>query len=345
MPQEILDLRLTDEDYWTNPFKTRVEIETELLDEERAALVVGAPSTISLQNRDTFPLLVLRTDTLDAMSRLPFRRNAVVVAVELENNTTYADMAISTDIVEPAPYEGPPLQGMGGEGYLIDVRKRLELPWKRGSYLVSLILRDQMSNRVRVELKKGGYQDPAVDEFLEQTKHVPEPLSVWPPEGSPPADAQGNDDIAEALPSYREHEKSPPIPSTPGIALVADRVVPMGAGMRCVLRGSFRLTAKARHVVDPSTVPDGATPPTFTAIVPVTLLLTGSDRAAPYLFPLRLPTFDSVPRDGNNHEVTGFFSVDLCELGEIAAMEQTYFIYAFSGEAMAGPVPMALVTR
>jgi len=80
-----------------------------------------------------------------------------------------------------------------------------------------------------------------------------------------------------------------------------------------------------------------------TAIVPITLVLTGSDRPAPVVLPLKLPSYDPVDRNADSAIVSGYFAIDLCKLSDIAAIEQTVFIYAFSGEVMVGPVPIALV--
>ncbi|WP_146662206.1 hypothetical protein [Enhygromyxa salina] len=329
MPEQApLDLGLSDADYWDDPFKTRLELENQLLDDEASVLVIGAPKLASFQQRETLPLVVLRVGQQDAMARLPFRRTALVVAVELTTNTTYANLAVIEDIVEPPVYDGPPLEGMSGEAWLIDLRKQLELPWARGDLLVSVIMRDTMTHRVRVGLRKGGYEDPAVAEYLAQADGEPKPAQIWP---APLAKDDGR-----GLPTYREHADSPAIPAQAGISLAVPRVVPRSQHMRAVVRGSFRLPSLARH-----RAPADAD---HTVTVPITLVLTGSDIAAPFVFPLVVPSYDAVKPDGGS-EVTGYFSVDLQQLGNLDAIDQTYFIYAFSGEVVTGPAPMALVTR
>lgn len=331
--QAPLDLGLSDPDYWDNPFKTRVALEDELLDAERSALVLGAPALVPLQQRESLPLLVLRVDKQDAMARLPLRRSAVVVAVELTTNTTYANMAVVEDIVEPPPYTGPALEGMSGEAQIIDLREQLDLPWQRGELLVSLLMRDTMTHRVRVALRKGGYEDPAVAEYLDQADAQPSPATIWP---AALASASGPDD-GRGLPSYRAHPDSPAIPEELGITLTAPRVIPRSASISCVVRGSFRLRPLARELA-PAGEP-------HTAIIPISLVVTGSDIAAPFVFALRVPSYDPLPGEGSDPELTGHFSVDLQSLANLNVIDQTYFIYAFSGELATGPLPMALVTR
>ena len=75
------------------------------------------------------------------------------------------------------------------------------------------------------------------------------------------------------------------------------------------------------------------------------MVLTGSDIAAPYVFALRVPSYEPVTHEGELATATGYFALDLQKLGNLDALDQTYFIYAFSGEVVTGAVPMALVTR
>jgi len=341
MAEETLDLGLTDEDYWTNPFKTRGQIESKLMSAGSAALIVGAPRTVFLQNRDTLPVVAIRTGPLDTMARIVFRKTAVLVAVNTSTNTTYAYMAIVKDIKEPAPYNGPPLEGMGGEAFLLEARQQLQLPWGPSTYLIDILLRDHVSNRVRVEIKKGGYEDPAVIEYLKSREKTIDPPAVWPEPGLPTTGPQGIQRIG--IPYYQELTTAPPIPVQPGIAMTVDRVVPMTPTVTCILRGSYRLPIQARDIVKhvPEQKLDREKP--HTAIVPITLVLTGSDSPAPIVLPLKLPTYDPVDRNADSAIVSGYFAIDLCKLSDIAAIEQTVFIYAFSGEVMVGPVPIALV--
>jgi len=340
--QETPDLGLADADYWQDPFRTRAEIEGKLLDAGQEALWVGAPRAVPLKERESLPVLVERVAGLDRMARLPFRRHAVLTAVDLKANAVYAYMAIVKNVKEPKRYDGPPLEGMGGEAFVINARSQLGLPWEPGPLLLGIVMRDQVSNRVRVELKKGGYADPAVAEYKDAREKEIEPPPVFPAAALSPLEMQGHDPANQPpLPCYSKWSGSPGIPAAPGIALAADRVVPLAPKTACVIRGSFRLPVRERDKVKGAQAGARDAHDRPTAIVGITLLLTGSDSAAPILVPLKVPSYDPLPAD--KAEATGYFTVDVAQLGNLTEMEQTYFIYALSGETMAGPVPMALV--
>ena len=81
--------------------------------------------------------MILRAGPLDELARLRFDLSAVIVAVELATNSTYAAQAIIEDNVRVPAYDGPPLEGMSGEAFTIDLHRRLELPWRRGAFLIS----------------------------------------------------------------------------------------------------------------------------------------------------------------------------------------------------------------
>jgi hypothetical protein len=335
------ELGLIDEEYWSDPYKTLGEIETRLVRAGKEALLVGAPSKVVLGNHDTLPVIAIRTASLDRMARRVFRRKAVLTAIDLDSGAVYAYMAVVKNVREPATYDGPPLEGMGGEAFNIDAARQLGLPWTPRKYLIGIVLQDQASNRVRVELKKGGDEDPAVVEFLKNHDRNLQPPSPFP---APALQTDGADGQRKPIfPFYSAWAQSPPLPEGPGMVLVVERVIPIeGNKTACVLRGSFRLAIRTRHFVKQAPIHDPAVRP-HTAIVPITVMLTGSEIAAPILIPLNVPVYDAVDKKADSATVTGHFTVDLAKLKAITETDQTYFIYAFSGEAMAGPVPMALV--
>src|SRR5437879_5193272 len=133
MPQEVLDFGISDEEYWVNPFKTRVQLENQLLGARKEVTAIGAPAVVPVQNRATLPVAVLRTGKVDTVARIPFIRHAVIAAIDLSTDIVYAYKAVVVDMIPPPPYEGPPLKGMSGEAFLIDARRQLDLPWNPGS--------------------------------------------------------------------------------------------------------------------------------------------------------------------------------------------------------------------
>lgn len=330
MPEQApVDLGLQDADYWDDPLKTRMQIEDRLLDEERSLTVIGAPSLVAYQSRETLPLVVLRVGKQDEIARLPFRHFALLIAQELTTNTTYSGLAVVDDAVPIPPYDGPPLDGWTGEAWVVDVRDRLQLPWQRGELLISLVMRDTISHRVRVKLDKGGYKDPEVEAYLAEADGKPQLAEIHPkPRG---------DDDGRTLPSYRAQKDSPPLPEQLGINLAVPRVIARNPNMRAIIKGSFRLRPLPRELA-----PAGAD---VSAVVGIGLVITGSDLPAPYHFDLKVPVYEPVRTVDGQGEVTGYFTLDLQTLANLDNIDQTYFIYALSGELLTGPVPMALVTR
>lgn len=336
-------LGLSDEEFWTDPFKTRDDIEDKLLDEESEGFILDAPTHVPLAERDTFPVVLLRVSSLQNMRELVFRRCGLVVAIDITNNYTYANKAIQPRPNEPRPRPpssaGPPPQGFGGEAFCIDIRKSLDLPWKPREYIVTVILRDQVSNQVLVKLVDtgSGYQDPEVASFIEEHRKKTGPPPMWPEPGDP-------------LPGYEKQPSSPAIPEEPGVVLSVERVTIIKEGISCVLHGSFRLPVESAQIVQPSPQQSTAgeseqSKPVPSAIVPITLVLTGSVVATPFIWRLMVPSFDPISEKEETKEVTGYFAIDLCTLGTLTGLHQTYFIYAFSREVMTGPVPMAFISE
>jgi hypothetical protein len=126
------------------------------------------------------------------------------------------------------------------------------------------------------------------------------------------------------------------VPDKLGITLAVPRVVPRNQHMRAIVHGSFRLRLLPRERA-PGRI--------YSAVVPITLLATGSDVPNPYQFDLRVPVYDPVATVDGVGEVSGYFSIDLQSLANLDVVDQTFFLYAFSGELITGPLPMALVTR
>jgi hypothetical protein len=75
--------------------------------------------------------------------------------------------------------------------------------------------------------------------------------------------------------------------------------------------------------------------------VAVHLVLTGADEPAPIAVSLRVPIYGEVEP---GTLAAGRFAFDLLSLVSLPEQTQTYFLYAFSREVMAGPSPFAVVT-
>jgi hypothetical protein len=208
---------------------------------------------------------------------------------------------------------------------VLDARERLNPPWRPSELLVTLTLRDKQSNRCRVKLSQPAstYDDPAVREYIERKRsEIPSPRP-FPPPGDP-------------LPAYVVVDGSPPVPKQPGIAISGDRVVELKERASCIVHGSFLLPIAKADLVRPEEGERQA------AVVAIHLVVTGADHPAPFLQTLHVPVYGKVEPD---QPAAGYFAFDLLSLFTPANRTETYFVYAFSREIMAGPQPFAFLAR
>ncbi len=332
--QQPLDLRLGLEDaaFWTDPWRTRKVLQRALMAGKEEAFVIDLPEKVPLDARDSIPLAVVRVSKVGAES--PFVRSSVLTALNLYTGELSAALAFDP----PATSGGPAGVGgaddaMIGEGHLIDLAKRLRLPLLRGDYLVTLLVMDKVSARRRVRVvESSAFEDPAVEAFLRsQVAARGERPRPFPEPGSDPR---------SILPLYEALDESPPLPAQPGVALSIERVNLLPAS-ECVVFGSYRLPVEARHVTPASTLKTEPGAPT--AVIPITLLLTGSVDAAPRLARLQVPCKQPLVEVDGQAVATGHFAVDLAKLVRLGLTPQTYFVYAFAGGTLSGPVLTAFV--
>jgi hypothetical protein len=254
--------------------------------------------------------------------------------VDLERSRLLAQVVPVADRAEPSDGE-PPVPGFRGVQQLLDVRAALALPWKPASYLMTLLLHEQTSNRLHVRLGPSprAYRDPEVERFLEQQR-----LRQPPP---PVTRAPGTLALA-----WRRQPASPEVPAAGGIVLQADRVVVQREGAVHPLLGSFRLPIRPWDVVRPfedrgkQVLPDVGDP-AAKAVATIALLLISAAPTTIVSVELRVPVYELEPADPP--VASGHFKLDLMRLTGFSDRTQTYFVYAFAGEVMAGPVLTALV--
>lgn len=250
-------LRLTDAQFWTEPHRTEDAILDELSEKDFVGALLDGPARVDLERRSTLPLHGIWASTYRDNAQLDFDRQALVVAVRLESGQVFVERAMELKAARrtaPAGEETPP-EGTTLRSFHLDLRRRLPLlPWRPGTLLVTLLVRDRTSNRVRVELRLGGdlAQDPDVKAFLDRHRRHAWPQPVYPPSSG------------GKVPGYRRTPETPPAPAGHGIALACDRVnvVPAGdLGGSVVVRGSFRLPLLDRFIVRPPEPAPPAPPP------------------------------------------------------------------------------------
>jgi hypothetical protein len=336
---------LSGTDYWDDPLKgSRVGIDRYVYG-ERWGIYIDGPAKVDLSERESVPLIVFAALS-PADAALPLEHVAKLVVCDVERRTVQVTSAVPPKDEPPrsGPRSSKPRSVGSSQSHVNDLATTSGVR-EPGAYVATVLLRDQASNRVRIAVERTprGYQDPAVVAFLEaQRRDAPPP---------PPAPASPR--AGDPLPTFRPVEGAPPPPAQEGLEAAVPRLVVAKAGARAVLSVSFRLRARREDVVPAeaarprglqSSREDEYGKPRPTAIVPITLVITGSELPGERVTRLRVPTWDAVPADGG--VVTGQVSLDLFdEPHRLDRTPQTCFLTLFCGEHMSGPHSLAVVSE
>lgn len=341
------DTRFDDALLWSPAAVEALDLGGALLRSRFRGLALRAPAMVSMAERSTVPAAIWQVDSLRDLATHDLAGRGLVVIVDRRSGEVRVGGLRHPEAVREADDLLPhgvsvrpkPPEGEAVNQAFYDLVTRAGFPWQAGDYLVTVVLLDRVSNRVEVALRSSAasdvFHDPAVEALLaaEYARLGPDP--VWPLPGNP-------------APSYRPQPQRPAAPEAPGITLSVDRAVPQRAGARWWLHGAWRLPLRPQDIVrdaDASVehmVARGHGRPT--AVMPVTLLLTGTDSPRHVVAELALPSFDPVDPSAPPAEVTGHFTLDLADLLGARLAPQTWFVYAFSRDVMAGPAQTALVS-
>lgn len=321
----------------------------------KGVLLIG-PAKYGLDAHPTFPLMGFRVFSALESFGVDFDWSAMLVVVRLESQEVFAGRLcfVRDDYEYKVPSTKPSDALVASQFFVNDVSERLpEFTLRAGTYLSVVLLNDYASNRVRTQVSLGAVteRDPAVVEFLESHRRPEGAMApIYPSQRMIVSQAgQGS----ELSPSYRVQKGSPPLPEELGIAMRVERVVVYEERTRCMLRGSFRLPVLRRNIVPRAASGGAASSPVpavdvgdskATAVVPISLVIVGNLYPGPTITHLRVPSYDAIDANAKEGVVTGYFDIDLFALDEMQHLPQTYHIWAFSGEHMAGPTLMAIVT-
>lgn len=327
---------LTPNEFWTDPNRTEDEVIDRLGQEGFEGVRIDAPSFVPLDVRDTLPLLAVRAGSYRDMYSVDYTQHALLTAVDLDSNRVYVSLADESEYDrvrsdEPVDIETVP-EGRLSSFYVLDARERLGLPWHPARYLVTVVLRERISNRFAVELGRspGAFRDPAIDAYLAEERAKAQPRALYPPAGNP-------------YPKYEPIDGCPPSPVGSGVSFVLPTAAVQGD--RWLLQGSFRFKLEPDEIVK-SWPKDDPNPPS--AICRITFLITGGDHASPLRFQALVPSYERLdPTDAAPNATapiaTGCFSIDLAEMPGVPRKAQTYFVYAFHREILVGPVTTSLI--
>ena len=113
----------------------------------------------------------------------------------------------------------------------------------------------------------------------------------------------------------------------------------MNKGLRWVLSGAYRLSIDGNHVVHRPVSGESAT-----AVVPITLAMTGLQVPGPIVIGLRLPSLSRIKPSEKTPIVEGHFSINLLTLPGVRRIPGTFYVYAVSGDTLSAPATTALVS-
>jgi hypothetical protein len=279
-------------------------------------LVLDGPRRASLRRGRGVPVVVIRGASLRENATIDLEDRGVLVTSRLEDDETLASRVFRVPDKSRQPdklleTELPPPPSELPEGHAIKLYRFVltdqipELESRSGTWQTTLLLFDRRSNPIVTRL------DAKPERKVKAARAArPRPLDVS---------------------ACRPRPDSPALAGTPSIVLAS----PNKVEKTWLLRGSFLLPTLARDVAD------GA-PPT-TAILPVTLILTGDRDATPILVPLRIPIDRPLEGTSENRLARGHFAVDLGNLIGDQLSPQRYAVWALSRQLVSAAVVAEVV--
>lgn len=341
-----VDFGLSDDEFWSNPSKEPPRRGLLPSIPTTSGIELAAPSFASITGRESLPLVARFTATHEELARVSFVRSALITAIDLGRNRFCCGFACDQEEVATDPPTGaarsrPRPPGRMSQRFVIDLRARAQIPWHPSEWLVTALLEGQLSNRVRTRVGKppDAYVDPAVERYLESKSGRPAGRGPSPSSGHP-------------YPSYAKTAESPIAPRPTGIALTAELPRLLRSGSRCPLRGSFRLPVFPEERVSAATAEAYAAqarsfepnPPEgeLSAVVIIHVLITGLARPAPRWFTVAAPVFGPLDERSDPPIGVGHFALDLFAPRGEPWEPDTYYVHAWSREAVCGPISLVV---
>jgi hypothetical protein len=311
----------SDEEFWTEPLKNLSRVSDEHAMKFQRALIIDGPREVDPGARKTLPVSLYYLAPQSDVFSFTFQDVAIVVASRREDRQVFCDMA-TDPITAPREHSTakPDPDVFSGSSRVLDLKEHPNIPWQSGTWFVNVLVRDLVSNRIEIELADSASKRKDPESRKEE---------------KPPAPAPASPEAGDPLPHYQAYAKSPALPDKPGIALSVERVIVAKHGSRAELAASFRLAPLRGELVP------GASGDEPKAVIPITLVIIGTENAYPLPFTVRAPAYGNI----GDTELTGHFALDLFDIPHFDPRAQTYFVYAFAGEVMAGPATLGLVSE
>lgn len=325
-------LMLADDEFWGDCSRTEPEILPRLLREKFQGLLIDAPRIVRVDQRDSAPVAGYFVRSLRNDLTIDQEEQMLVASIDLETNVLSVGLALKSGKIRapgpPAPTSDPG-EGTTANLFKTELRRALNLPWQPGRYRVAVLLREFLSNPVTIEFTGSDASGLRTRSVRGQAETPPK---IYP---EPAAGQAGL-----SLPDYRRRDTSPAVPTQPGIEFNVKSEVSVAPGAICPLHGSFRLPViKTGDSAGNSGASKDRRP---SAIVAITIVVTGDDAVGPWVIRLKVPTYDPI-KPGARTMVTGFFNLDLFRVTEFPRRPMTCYLTAFGGEFISGPKTVKLI--
>jgi hypothetical protein len=171
LPMITHPLNLANETFWKNPdralndYLSNKPWESDLLE-------IDCPEYVSLDSRETIPMLIAARLGTSIDYEFPFKQRVMGVVTNLETGRVFTGSVFPGEM--PAAKTGYTPGGVGIEE-VVDARGVFSIPWDIGSYQVCLVYMDRVSNQCRFQLTKSeaAYRSGAEAEALLKMKQSP----------------------------------------------------------------------------------------------------------------------------------------------------------------------------
>ncbi len=297
---EILDVG--DEAFFDAAAASFPGLEAKLADTDFEGVAISSPASVPTGSRATLPVLLAMQRRGLAAWEVSRDLNTALFAIDRATGRVRVgpvfldakaeEFSSSTPASKPKRPDEASAEAIVTGVRRFDAREILDLPWGPGRWSVGVLLFDQASNLVDVDLEGAGPASLARPALVNPR---PAPTTTkLPPAG---------------MATYAGRRRVSLPEGSPAGAIAVDPS-PTEAS-RLTVHGSFRVTASAAHVpvgVEKFAETDGSER-SIAAVVPVTIAIAGMDSPRPLLKALAVPVYgDAAARPGDLLE--GQFAVD-----------------------------------
>lgn len=317
MEKDLFQLR--DEQYY-NDLNQQEDVVRDFFKQNRLqGLLIGCPQKVDIKSKPNLPFIVSEKRSFKDIREVPYDKFAVVCAIDLDRGISYTNLLeqIPDNIIfKPTEGQEKPIpEGTTFQFKVYDLRERLPLPWEITNLLVTIFLNDIYSNRAYVTLSENNMTSEAVSaEITKELTGKPQPMVNFQEEAP--------------YPCYSKVSDSPREPDKPGIALSCKQSFSIENKEPFILSGSF-LVPVFPH--EQTMQADGQSP---SAIVPVSLLVSGTHQEIVGTLNFNVPTKATIDNTGKQPRVKGYFTLNLKQYFKFEETPQQYTLYVFSRELL-----------